>query len=199
MILIIDNYLKNGRVNQIKCAVQKYTNEPIKIINFKQVKQIDFCEVSCLILSGSTCNLSNKKDEKKYSDEIESVKRCPVPILGICFGHHILGKAYDSEILRGKRIKKLEKVKIVTSDDLLGSWDIYHEITVEESHSDYVKELPREFTLLASSESCEIEAMKHDTKPTYSTQFHPERTPDGHRVIGNFIRNVVNAHPHSSL
>ena len=198
MILILDNYAKNGRVQQIVGAVQQYTNVPIDVISFKQVKEIDSCRIFCLILSGSTCNLSNKEDEKKYIDEIEFVKACQAPLLGICFGHHILGRAYGSEILGGKWVKNSEKVKILASNELFSSWDTGDEITVKESHGDYIKELPREFTLLASSESCKIEAMKHNQRPLYSIQFHAERTKDGRQVIDNFIRHVVNAYSKSS-
>ena len=192
MILIIDNYIENERVQQIVEAVQQYTNVLIAVMSFEHVKEIDSSKISCLILSGSTCNLSNKEDEKKYIDEIEFVKACQAPVLGICFGHHILGRAYGSEILRGKWIKNLEKVKILASNELFSSWDTGNEITVEESHGDYIKKLPRRFTLLASSESCKIEAMKHCTKPLYGVQFHAERTEDGWQVIGNFLKNVAN-------
>lgn len=198
MILILDNYAKNGRVQQIVEAVQQCTSVPTDVISFEQVKEIDSSKISCLILSGSTYNLSNKGDEKKYINEIDFVKACQAPLLGICFGHHILGSAYGSEILRGKWIKKSEKVKILASNELFSSWDAGDEITVKESHGDYIKELPRGFTLLASSESCKIEAVKHNTKPLYGIQFHAERTKDGRQVIGNFIRNVVNEHSKSS-
>jgi len=192
MILIIDNYIENGRVQQIVEAVQQCTNVPIDVVSFRLVKEIDSSEISCLILSGSTCNLSNKEDEKKYTDEIEFVKACQVSVLGICFGHHILGRACGSEILRGKWTKKTEKVEILTRNELFSSWDTGDEITVKESHGDYIEKLPREFIKLASSESCKIEAMKHCTKPLYGVQFHAERTEDGRQVINNFIRNVAN-------
>ena len=52
--------------------------------------------------------------------------------------------------------------------------------------------------LLADSASCEVEAVKHKSKPFYGVQFHPERInvkseshPEGHKVIENFFRNVV--------
>jgi GMP synthase-like glutamine amidotransferase len=156
MILILNNYAENETVQQIVEAVQQYTNVPIEVISFKQVKEIDSNKTSCLILSGSRCNLSDKEDEKKYVDEIELVKALQAPLLGICFGHHILGRAYATEILRGKWIKKTEKVKILASNELFSSWDTGNEITVEESHGDYIKEPPRGFTSLARSESCRI-------------------------------------------
>ena len=65
MILVIDNYIENERVQQIVKVVQQYTNVPIDVVSFEHMKEIDSSEISCLILSGSTCNLSNKEDEKK--------------------------------------------------------------------------------------------------------------------------------------
>jgi GMP synthase (glutamine-hydrolysing) len=54
------------------------------------------------------------------------------------------------------------------------------------------------FELLADSASCEVEAVKHRTKPFYGVQFHPERIiikgdthPEGHRIIANFYQTTV--------
>lgn len=191
MILILDNYAKNGRVQQIVEAVRQYTNAPIDVISFKQVKEIDSSKIFCLILSGSAYNLSNKEDEKIYIDEIEFVKACQAPVLGICFGHHILGRAYGSGILQGDRIKEEKRVRILERNEIFSSWNICEEIIVNESHRDYVAQLPKGFVLLADSENCQIEAMKHYIKPLYGVQFHAERTVNGRQVIGNFIKNVA--------
>ena len=53
-----------------------------------------------------------------------------------------------------------------------------------------VKALPKGFGLLASSDHCRIEAMRHRTRPLYGTQFHPEmyEAPffHGRRILENF-------------
>ncbi|MBA3707705.1 MAG: hypothetical protein H0W83_02655 [Planctomycetes bacterium] len=58
------------------------------------------------------------------------------------------------------------------------------------SHYCEVKTLPAGFVALASSGHCAIEAMRHRTRPIYSTQFHPEafKSPflDGQRLLRNF-------------
>ena len=69
-----------------------------------------------------------------------------------------------------------------------------------ENHYDYVlKESLGNagFLLLADSTSCEVEAVKHKTKPFYGVQFHPERITignekhlEGHIVIENFYKIV---------
>jgi len=75
-----------------------------------------------------------------------------------------------------------------------------------------VKEVPADFDLLASSDSCRIQTIKQVGKPVYGTQFHPEaytegqtgrpswpidwvypkgyveEETDGHRLLVNFFR-----------
>ena len=59
----------------------------------------------------------------------------------------------------------------------------YHSLAVEE------KTLPDELKVTARSGDGEIMAMEHRMYPVYGLQFHPESvmTPDGHRMIENFI------------
>jgi len=58
------------------------------------------------------------------------------------------------------------------------------------SHYCEVKKLPADFVLLASSDHCRIEAMKHRTRPIYGTQFHPEKFEapyfHGRKMLENF-------------
>ena len=78
--------------------------------------------------------------------------------------------------------------------------DIRSPIQVARYHSLAVKEetLPDELKVTARSGDGvtarsgdgEIMAMEHRTYPVYGLQFHPESvmTPEGHRMIENFIR-----------
>jgi GMP synthase (glutamine-hydrolysing) len=55
-------------------------------------------------------------------------------------------------------------------------------VPLSENHFDYVLKdgLDKaDFTLLADSPSCEVEAVKHKAKPFYGVQFHPERIKSG--------------------
>ena len=60
---------------------------------------------------------------------------------------------------------------------------------VWESHNDEVTVVPKDFTLLAESENCKVQAMRHKKKPFYGLQFHPEveHTEFGEQIFKNFI------------
>jgi len=84
---------------------------------------------------------------------------------------------------------------VLEPDEIFHSWETGKEITVCQSHQDYVADLPSNFVRLAESDTCKIEAMKHRNKPIYGVQAHIERatdqSPDGRRVMENFVSLVV--------
>jgi GMP synthase (glutamine-hydrolysing) len=63
-----------------------------------------------------------------------------------------------------------------------------------QSHYWEVKKLPDDLVLLASTEECAVQAMRHKECLIYGTQFHPEvheeQHPDGRRLLTNFFRLI---------
>lgn len=61
-----------------------------------------------------------------------------------------------------------------------------------EAHYCEVKRIPKDFVLLASSENCENQVMRHAVRPIYGCQFHAENWtdayPDGKKVMENFFK-----------
>ncbi|MCJ2533404.1 MAG: GMP synthase subunit A [Candidatus Thermoplasmatota archaeon] len=117
-----------------------------------------------------------------YIDKLE------VPILGICAGHQYMalrlgGKAVPSATPEfGKTL-----VSVVDEDDLFKG--LPETFVAWESHNDEVTELPPGFKLLANSETCPVQAMKHETRPLYGLQFHPEveHTDNGYEIFQAFL------------
>ena len=62
----------------------------------------------------------------------------------------------------------------------------------QEYHAWEVKSLGRQLRLLASSDTCRVQAFVHRRRPVYGVQFHPEQSsrkyPDGFKVLRNFFR-----------
>jgi GMP synthase (glutamine-hydrolysing) len=98
---------------------------------------------------------------------------------------HFGGKAGPAEIPE----YGLAKMQVIDEDELFRG--LPKEFLVWESHNDEVKETPN-FKVLALSENCKIQAIKHTSKPFYGVQFHPEvnNTEHGEEILRNFV-NVV--------
>ncbi len=117
------------------------------------------------------------------------VKELDVPILGICLGHQLIAKVFGGEVGKGKVGGYAEvKIKVVEEDEIFEG--IPKEFRAWASHMDEVKKLPKDFKLLAKSEICEIEAMRHRSKPIYGVQWHPEvyHTEYGVEFYRNFVK-----------
>ena len=116
-----------------------------------------------------------------------------IPILGVCLGHQAIGEAFGASVVHAGRLMhgKTSVLEDVDPDSVIFR-DIRSPIQVARYHSLAVKEetLPDELKVTARSGDGEIMAMEHRTYPVYGLQFHPESvmTPEGHRMIENFIR-----------
>jgi len=70
-------------------------------------------------------------------------------------------------------------------------------ITVWMSHGDQVRTLPGGYKVVGESTNSPIAAFRHETRPIYGVQFHPEvaHTPRGSELIANFLFAVCGAEP----
>jgi GMP synthase-like glutamine amidotransferase len=94
-----------------------------------------------------------------------------VPTLAVCFGHQLLGLAFGAGIARtAKRIGLYEVVPL--SDDPLFA-GLPDGATVPEQHQDQLDRVPDGFELVATSDYCRVQAMRHARLPVYGVQFHP--------------------------
>lgn len=157
-----------------------------KVITVNKIKNTNFKSFSGIIISGAPIILTNS-NKKSYMDLFKFVKQVDLPILGICLGHQIIGLLYGSHIKQGKMINKMEQIKIVHENALFT--DVKNNALFREEHSEYIN-LPPKFMLIATSKSCDNEAMKH--KNIYGVQFHPEVSGrNGILLLQNFLKMCV--------
>ncbi len=118
------------------------------------------------------------------------------PMIGFCGGHQLIAHAYGAEIGPMRVLSAQEAdarpdfgpgllkedgflpVQVVAADELFAG--LPDEIAVREEHYWEVKALPAGFVRLAGSESCRIQAIRHEQRPFFGVQFHPERYDDAH-------------------
>jgi GMP synthase (glutamine-hydrolysing) len=166
--------------------------------NYQIIKDVD-----AVVISGSAARIIQASDRAKFENVETYIKNCHVPLLGICFGHQLLCWAFGAEVgsLPQQVANRFEDIKVIQSGEIFAGFKEVQTIPLAEKHFDYVLKDSLDsagFVLLADSVSCEVEAVKHKTKPFYGVQFHPERIkiknetkPEGHRIIENFYRTAV--------
>lgn len=181
MICIIDcgtSWLEEIKKNLIGLGYS------FKVIKLDEIEGCKFESFSGIIISGSPILLT-KVDLQKYLKLFRFIKSVNIPILGICFGHQIIGLEYGSEIHIGKLINKKEYIEIVKDNKLFSG--VENNSLFQEDRSEYIT-LPGGFYLLAKSESCNNEAMKHKERKIYGVQFHPEVSGNnGKMLLENFL------------
>ena len=155
-----------------------------EVVKPNELQGRDFEPFLGVIISGGP-TLLTQVDSQKYIAPFKFVRSGRTPVLGVCLGHQIMGLLHGAEIRTGELISKQEQVEIVKQDDLFSG--VENNSLFKEGHSESIT-LPNEFDLLAKSETCANEAMKHRSKKLYGTQFHPEVSGDnGRQLLKNFL------------
>ena len=154
-------------------------------INFDQKSsdQINLDDISrydSFILSGRRNNDSqmNAKNSKIILHAVNQKKK----LLGICYGAEILALALGGTIRKSSVIRGEQE--ITSNENILCEG----KNTVFESHSYEISKLGSSLNCLAESKNCKNEIVKHKELAIYGTQFHPEMTADGQKMIANFAK-----------
>jgi GMP synthase (glutamine-hydrolysing) len=177
-ILVINNH---GQYNHRIYRSLHYLNIPAEMIpNTTTVDEISDMDPLGLILGGGP-------SVEMAGNSVDIVNELDYPMLGICLGHQIIAQVYGGQI-GSAGIESYAKtlISIVDENDIFKGMG--ETMDVWTSHKDEVQILPPDFKLLAVSPVCDIEAMKHEVKPVYGIQFHPEvqHTEKGFMIFQNF-------------
>jgi GMP synthase-like glutamine amidotransferase len=125
-----------------------------------------------LVLSGSDRTVLSELPWMIEEEEVlRSAVAAGVPTFAVCFGHQLLAKALGSSIVTMEKRVGLFEVTPVGADRLFEGLE--GGAVVPEQHTDQVAELPRGFELIATSDYCRVQAMRHESLPVYGVQFHP--------------------------
>jgi GMP synthase (glutamine-hydrolysing) len=145
--------------------------------------------VKGIIFSGSPTFLT-ETDIAPYKEFISPLLNWNVPVLGICFGHQLLGVLHGAKIYRGEEQRANEMITIIEPNELL--LDLHEQFEMMEDHTEGI-ELPENFIHIASSFQYPVEVMKHNEKPFWGVQFHPEVSgEDGMILFENFVHICKN-------
>lgn len=142
-----------------------------------------------IILSGSPASVSSGKSP--ICDK--GIFSLGIPLLGICYGMQLMAKLLGGEVRKaGRREYGYARLNIKESP-LFNSLPKRTQVWM--SHGDEVKRLPRGFKVIGYTRNSPIASMEDKKDILYGVQFHPEvaHTPEGKRILRNFLFNICNA------
>jgi GMP synthase (glutamine-hydrolysing) len=109
-----------------------------------------------------------------------------LPVLGICYGMHLLARALGGRVEASDRREYGQaEVRPASSSALLPG----KAFMAWMSHGDRVERIPKGFTATAVSNNCPVAAMENPDRRLYALQFHPEvnHTEGGREILAAFL------------
>ncbi len=198
-IVFVNNYKEQDKAQVALASLTRCAGQPLEMVDHRLpdlASKILELDPDVLFLSGSGHLLTRPETRKHFQEQIDLVRTATYPILGICFGHQLIGTAFGSGMSDlGQMVRRFEQVSVLDHHPLFDG--LPRNVTVAESHRQALTKVPSGFRRLAESQSSSIEAIGHETRAIYGVQFHPERAsenhPDGRTIIQNFMRLAEDA------
>jgi GMP synthase (glutamine-hydrolysing) len=186
MLLIIDN--QSNFIKKFKRDFLSDQNIPYRMIDHNEPIILKPEEkVQGLILSGGK---GSPYEPLNLTADFVALMNFDVPTIGFCLGYEIVAVAYRGRIKRmDQYLKKMLKVTITQPEDPIFHGLISKEVILRQQHQYQVTQLPPDFVKLGESELCDIEIIRHKSKPVYGFQSHPEVSGINGLVI---MRNFLN-------
>ena len=133
-------------------------------------------DIRGIIVLGSAASVN---DDNKWQQDISDIMidasaNC-IPVLGLCYGHQLIGHIYGGKVeplwsgekKQGERIVRLKKSNI---------WGEPSTGPLLYSHQDGITEVPPDFEIIADSDLVSTDAIASKSEPVWGFQTHLEAT-----------------------
>lgn len=197
-----------ARLDTARTRLESAAGETCDVMRFEDVT-LDVVRIltpSSMVISGNTTDWS-EYHVATLAGLIDTIRCAPVPILGICGGHQLIGRAHgaawgplgrvrDGEFDPDPRFAPgLHKERGFHHIDVDGENPLFRNLVdapvVFQSHYWHLTSVPAGFISCASSVDSPIQAIMRRDRPVFGVQFHPERfdhdNQDGNTVLRNFF------------
>lgn len=189
MILLIDNYDSFSYnlyqlIGEIKPDIKVIRNDEMS------VDQIERLDPHRIILSPGP----GRPEDAGVIIEVARKLGEKIPILGVCLGHQAICAAFGARVTYAKELMhgKQSDVKFSSDCRLFKGCPEIAPVARYHSLAAAADTIPNELKITATTTDGEVMAVEHKEYPIYGVQFHPESimTPDGKRMIENFIKEI---------
>ena len=194
-----------AKVHQLKSRLEELSGLPCLVIHYTQLQRhdLDRPRVKAVVLTAWKI----MKNKKKHEEIAGLIRETSKPLIGFCGAFHQIYLAYggQSGIMRKLAPGETDpypqympglykewnigQVQIVKRDPIFDG--LPDPMEMPERHYAQCTKVPEEFDLLASSQECRVQVIKHKQRLLYGTQFHPEiydaQHLHGRRLLKNFF------------
>ncbi|MGV9173082.1 MAG: glutamine amidotransferase-related protein [Promethearchaeia archaeon] len=205
-IYLVDNYpfgFPTDRISRFESIISRSIAElDIKTVHYTRFSKEEAQKSIGVILSGSSNNVSDlyfaDHLKKRYDPQLEFIRDDEdIPILGVCFGHHLVAYAFGADVNR-MRIPglggRIVFILLKETDDIITRKNI----PVNAHHRDFLSpndiKIREKFDILSVSTNKRyriIQYLHHKTKPIYAVQFHPETHMGTYFHASHFEERIV--------
>ena len=175
------------------------------LVHYTQIAQSDFDNpaIRAIAISGMRSPRIDVLTRELYA----LLRETRTPTIGFCGGHQQIARAHGAQVRPMRKLQPGEedpapqyqpgmfkewgftRIRMLKSDPIfegLGPAPV-----MSEYHAAEVADVPDGFDLLASTEECRVQAIRHRTKLMVGVQFHPENYsrmhPHGRALLRNFF------------
>tara|TARA_Y100000994_G_scaffold65053_1_gene53020 strand:+ start:102 stop:677 length:576 start_codon:yes stop_codon:yes gene_type:complete len=191
LILIIDNYDSFtynvfqyvGEINKDVIIVK---NDELSIESIKQNKY------SHIIISPGP---GGPNESGKCIDIVKHFYK-EIPILGVCLGHQVIGKAFGASVIKNHDIVHGKTSEIYNDNSSVLYNGIPSVFTATRYHSLIIEKssMSNDFRINSWLSDKTVMGLEHKKYPLYGVQYHPEsiKTDYGKLILNNFIKTQCN-------
>jgi GMP synthase-like glutamine amidotransferase len=193
----------------VKLRLEEISSQPCLVQRYSRVtlEQLSEWGIRALIINGNATGWA-EYSETDLAEMCRILRAAELPILGLCGGCQLIAMAYGAPLGPMRRLSSKEEdvcpdiapgyfkewgfmpVRVLKADPLFDG--LGEEAVLWEKHYWEVKAAPPDFEVLASTDACRIQAIRHTSKLLYGTQFHPERYTeehaDGRKLLIKFFK-----------
>ncbi len=189
MALFIPVIAVGGQYNHLIVRMLNELGAKSKLIPANSpLEEFQALEADGYAMGGGPQRVHEAVEKGEFATLSKVLNTIDVPLLGICVTHQLMAVAYGGEAGPAIKPEYGPTTVIVDQEDTILN-GMGSSFTAWSSHNDEVQKLPPNFRSIAHSEFCKIEAMKHDSKPIFGVQFHPEvvHTQNGRQIFKNLL------------
>ena len=122
----------------------------------------------------------------------KAIFKLGVPVLGICYGVQLFAHFLGGKVEKGQK-REYGKGTLTVADPACALFDgLPDTLQVWNSHGDKLTRLPKDFTVVGTTENSDYAAIENPHRKFFGIQFHPEvaHSPRGKEVLANFVHTV---------